>query len=134
MTRVPSKRRGFTLIELLIVVAIVGILAAIAIPAYNDQVRKTRRASAKAELMDLVQVKERFHTLNGTYVGSPCSPASANTDFYTFTCPTNTATTFDVLATVADDQLNDTRCLDLGLNQQGVRTISSTTGTVADCW
>lgn len=130
MTRVPTKQRGFTLIELLTVVAIVGILAAIAIPAYNDQVRKTRRAAAKAELLDIVQVKERFHSLNGTYVGSPCG---TSTDFYTITCPTNTATTFTLLATAIGDQLGDSRCLNLGLNHQGVRTVSGS-GTVANCW
>lgn len=130
MTRIPNTQRGFTLIELMTVVVIVAILAAIAIPAYNDQVRKTRRATAKAELLDVVQVKERFHSLNGTYVGSPCG---TSTDFYTITCPTNTATTFTLLATAVGSQTADTRCLNLGINHQGVRTISGS-GTVADCW
>jgi type IV pilus assembly protein PilE len=130
MKQLMASNRGFTLIELLIVVAVLAILAAVAIPSYNDQVRKTRRATAKTELLDVVQLKERFHTMNGTYVDSPCG---TDTDFYTITCPTNTATAFTVLATAVGDQLTDTKCLNLSINQQGVRTESGS-GTVEQCW
>lgn len=74
----PGARRharGFTLIELMIVVAIVGILAAIAYPAYTDSVRKGRRAEARAALMNLLQQQERYMTQNSSYetfaVGTP---------------------------------------------------------------
>lgn len=130
MNQKRTSQLGFTLIELVIAIAIVGILMAIAIPAYNDQVRKTKRATAKSELLEVVQAKERFHTLNGTYIGSPCGD---NTDDYTYTCPVETATTFSALATAIGDQVNDTRCVNLGINHQGVRTISGS-GTVEDCW
>ena len=130
MAHSSARQTGFTLIELMIVVAIVAILAAIAIPTYNDQIRKTRRATAKGELMSVVQAKERFHSLNGTYVGSACGTAL---DFYTITCSGLTATAFLVTATPTGDQLNDARCLVLSINQRDVRTVSGT-GTVADCW
>ncbi len=126
----PRRHRGFTLIELLIVVSVLAILAVIAIPSYNEQVRKTRRATAKSQLMDVVQLKERFHSLNGTYVGSPCGD---DIDFYDITCPTSTATAFTVLATAVDDQTSDYKCLNLGINQQGVKTISGS-ATVDSCW
>ncbi|MDW7601742.1 prepilin-type N-terminal cleavage/methylation domain-containing protein, partial [Stenotrophomonas maltophilia] len=55
--------RGFTLIELMIVVAVVAILAAIAYPSYSEHVRKSRRAQAKADLVEYAQLAERFHTV-----------------------------------------------------------------------
>jgi len=58
---------GFTLIELLVVVAIVAILAAIAYPSYRSQVQKTRRADAKAVLMQAAQHMERVYTESGSY-------------------------------------------------------------------
>lgn len=52
--------RGFTLIELMIVVALIGILAAIAYPSYQQYVLKSKRTEAKAALMDLAQNQEKF--------------------------------------------------------------------------
>lgn len=62
-----SGDRGFTLIELMIVVAIVAILASIMLPAYQDQVRKSRRADAKAALTELSGFMERFYAANNGY-------------------------------------------------------------------
>ena len=59
---------GFTLVELMIVVAIVGILAAIAYPSYIDSVRKGNRAEGRAAVTSLLQQQERFFTQNNTYV------------------------------------------------------------------
>ena len=66
---IRSAAAGFTLIELMIVVAVVAILAAIAVPSYQEQVRKSRRAQAKADLVEYAQMAERFFTVNNTYVG-----------------------------------------------------------------
>ena len=65
-----QAQRGFTLTELMIVVAIVAILAAVAWPSYQDQVRSTNRADAQGALLGLAQAMERHFTQNGTYVGS----------------------------------------------------------------
>lgn len=62
-----SGERGFTLMELMIVVAIVAILASIMLPSYQDQVRKSRRADAKAALTELSGFMERFYASNGRY-------------------------------------------------------------------
>lgn len=62
-----KSEAGFTLVELMIVVAIVGILAAIAYPSYIDSVRKGRRAEGRAAIANLLQQQERFFTQNNRY-------------------------------------------------------------------
>jgi type IV pilus assembly protein PilE len=62
-----TRNKGFTLIELMIVVAVIGILAAIAYPSYTEQINKGRRASAKAVLLDAQAYMERIYSENYSY-------------------------------------------------------------------
>lgn len=136
-----KSERGFTLIELMIAVVVVAILAAVALPAYNEQVRQTRRATAKSELAGLVQAKERFHTVNQTYVGSPCTSGSADFNaFYTVSCPagaTNTVNAFEIQAApkAGTGQASD-KCGTLVITHTGAKTITggATGVTAAQCW
>ena len=64
------RSSGFTLVELIVVVAIVGILAAIAYPSYLDQVRKGYRAEAQALLMELAQRQQNFLIIRRRYASS----------------------------------------------------------------
>ena len=142
--RATRQPRGFTLVELAIVVLIISVLAAIALPAYTDSVRKSRRGLTKAALVDIAQRFERFHTVNNTYIGAfalvvpaadrvtPTSAVGARRA-YTVTNPVITANTFTLTATPLNEQVKDVRCMTLTLNQAGVKTESGT-GVLADCW
>ncbi len=69
MTHKRIRKNGFTLIELLVAVAIVGILAAIAIPSYQESMRKSRRSDAQGALMSFANAMERYYTQFNTYCG-----------------------------------------------------------------
>lgn len=66
-----KQQRGFTLVELMIVVAVVGILTAIAMPSYTEYVRRGHRADARAGLLQAAQWLERAATANGLYPSGP---------------------------------------------------------------
>src|SRR5688572_19724514 len=82
--------RGFTLIELMIVIAVVAILAAIAIPVFTEQMRKSRRAEATRGLSDLQLRQEKWRNSHASYVGTDSSTADKTglglpiSDFYDF--------------------------------------------------
>lgn len=68
-SKLSHKRvTGFTLVELMIVVAVIGILAAIAYPSYVEYVRKGKRSEGRAAITGLLQQQERYFTQNNTYV------------------------------------------------------------------
>lgn len=134
-----ERIRGFTLIELMIVVAVVAILAVIAYPNYSEHIRKSRRAQAKADLVEYMQMAERFHTVNNTYVGFTLpyvvSPreATASTARYNLTIEDAAAKTIKIVATprAGSGQTAD-KCGTLSVNQASVKTNSQ--GTLEQCW
>ena len=72
-----KRNYGFTLIEVMIVVAIVGILAAIAMPSYTEYIKRGNRASARAALLEAQQFMERFYAANSRYDQNPDGTATA---------------------------------------------------------
>jgi len=95
---------GFTLIELMIVVAVIGILMAIAIPNYNDYVMRSRITEATSALSDMRVRMEQYFQDNRTYVGAyaagTVAPPPVNTNSFDFSTPAAPdATTYVVEAT-----------------------------------
>jgi type IV pilus assembly protein PilE len=138
--------KGFTLIELMIVVAIVAILLTIALPAYNDQIRKSRRAQAKTDLTEQSQILERMFTTDRDYslaTGSLCaggggptvnSPLSGTAWYSIQAACTKNGTpyvAYTLTATPSGDQTKDL-CGTLTINSVGAKT--AVAGGPTNCW
>lgn len=134
--RRDSSRRGaggFTLIELMVVVAVVAILVAIAVPSYQEQVRKSRRGQAQADLVELAQRAERFHTVNNTYDGfwdtvppaHRVSPRDGGAASYGLSISGVAPNTFVLSAApIAETAQASDRCGTMTINQAGRKTHS----------
>jgi len=134
-----TEASGFTLIELMIVVAIVGILAAVAYPSYLSHIQESRRSDARTNLLQLAQFMERNYTANGRYTdaggAAPAlpyteAPRDGDAKFYDLDLNNVTAATFTLRARPKGAMAGDT-CGTLTLNQAGVKGAG---GDVGECW
>ncbi len=121
MFRIISSRLcGFTIIELMIVLVIVSILASIAIPPYQNSIRKGRRGDAKAELTRLAQAQQKHRVTNTIFAGD-VALGTPDSTYYAFSVTSNSATAFSITATPqsAGGQDQDT-CATLTINEDAV--------------
>lgn len=117
---IMNNRHGFSLIELMIVVAIVGILAAVAYPSYRFYILQARRSDAIAALLGLQQDLERWRVNNPSYASCTIC-VTPTSDFYDFSISNESATTYTIVATAKSSQTADVGCTSLSLNENGVR-------------
>ena len=136
-----TKASGFSLIELMVVVAIVGILAGIGMPAYQAHMLKAHRADAQGDLLDIAARQERFMAQNNTYTndisgagGLNLGSATSREGYYDLTvgiCGVGItlATCYLLNAKAIGGQANDTDCADITYRSTGVKS-----GTTGECW
>jgi type IV pilus assembly protein PilE len=137
------RGKGFTLIELMIAVAVVGILAMVALPSYNDYIRRANISEATAALATMRTKLELYYQDNRTFVGAcaagTVAPLPVGLKNFTVTCPTRTATAYTVQA----DGINSVAGIVFTINQANARATTVTSGSAmanagyvdnATCW
>jgi type IV pilus assembly protein PilE len=147
----PGKGAGFSLIELMIVIVIVAVLAGVALPAYQEQVLKTKRGRGKAELLEVMARQEQYFVNNKIYAGSlidlgyPGTAAAYAIDIdgnddavtavdriYLIQLST-TPPTFTLQAAPQLGQVKDTRCGTLQVTSTGAKSATGS-GGADECW
>lgn len=139
------RSRGFTTVELMITVVILGVLVMVALPSFQQQIRKGRRADAMAALANLQQAQERWRSTRTMYApnseltaGLGLSATSAS-GYYTIAINANSATGYTATATAASgtSQTGDTGCTSMSVRVDGGNLQYGAGGDWSDpkrCW
>lgn len=132
------RGRGFTLIELVTVMAIVGILTAIALPNYWAYIARSNRSEARSQLLIAANWVERWRTQQGSYAGAALPPSLIQSPAqgpakYNIALPVLTAITYTITATpVVGGPMATDVCTSISIDHTGQRTFTG--GTQEVCW
>jgi len=127
-------RRGVTLLELLVVLVVVSVIAALALPAYRQQMIRVHRTEAMIALLELQGAEEKFYLRHHIY--TPDIPLARNTDRYVLSIAVaNDGQSFIATATPTPEggQLEDRDCLAFSIDAHGRRAVSGTRDA-RSCW
>ena len=131
------REKGFTLMELMIVVVIIGILSAIAYPNYRQYAARAKRNEAKAELLKIATLQERFYLQNNTYTTDMTNLGFAatgnnksDTGSYNINVDLATANDFLATATYLNSDAEASKCLTFQIDGRGTKSSLPDTG----CW
>ncbi len=139
----PSSDNGFSLIELLIVIAIMGIMAAVAIPSYTDYMLKSRRVDATSFLTEVASEQVRFYSEYNRYTGKMSElgygdedTADSKEGHYTVSIVVpadGQSYTLTATPLAGSPQAKDDVCANISLTSSSQRSISGT-GEADTCW
>ncbi len=116
------RASGFSLVELMVVVTMVGILSAIAMPSYRSYMLKANRTDAKASLLKIAAAQEKHYLQNNTYTADLAElnqEAISGYDHFTLAITQADATGFIATATAREQQVQDDACLLFAMNELG---------------
>lgn len=130
------KQKGFTLIEAVVVTAIIGIIAAVAWPLFQEQSIKSKRSDGVAAILIASSELERYYSDNATYVmtDAECDTltTSSKEGFYTITgCKAATAEAYTLTATAG---FTDAECVTLTYSSLGKKSYTGTAPSSQRCW
>lgn len=154
--RVGGTELGFTLIELVVAMLIAAVLVAIAIPSYRSYALRSHRTDAKAALLDLASLEERYFSTANAYTnaavnlgyGANAWPITIGSGYYQITTPvivpataptattSGSPSTYQLTAVAIGTQTQDTACATFTVMSNGSRTATSSGGSdnTATCW
>lgn len=140
MSKQLNRQQGFTLIEVMIVVAIIGILAAIAYPNYSEYVKRGNRGEGQAFLNDVSARQERYFSQNNAYITNDSDVAKLalkngnKSETGKYELALSKVDNDGGYTLTAKEQFNDTKCGNLTLNARGVRGRTGSGMSAEDCW